>query len=101
MSGTLGFAGLGGGAIYYLPSNWFGSASLLYQKLRWDGAMGNVSDSSGAAVSLSAGHEWVLSNGWSGGVVGQLHAGAVGDDANRFGAWNTFALCVGGIITYN
>lgn len=100
-SGTLGFIGFGGGAIYYLPSNWFGSASLLFQELRWDGALGNVSDSYGAALSLSGGREWVLNDRWSGGVVGQLHAGAVGDDADGSGAWNTIAFCVGGIITYN
>jgi hypothetical protein len=101
VSGTLGFTGLGGGAIYYLPSNWFGSASLLIQDLKWDGGGGPVSESFGAALSLSAGREWVLNDRWSGGVVGQLHAGGVGDDSNGSGAWTTFALCVGGIITYN
>lgn len=100
-SGTLNFTGFGGGAIYYLPSNWFGSASLLFQNLKWDGSMGTVSDSNGAALSLSAGHEWALNDRWSGGVVGQLHAGGVGDDASGNGAWTTIALCVGGVITYN
>jgi hypothetical protein len=99
--GSLSYTGFGGGAIYYFPSKWFGSASLLIQDLNWDGGMQVVSDSLGAALSLSAGREWAFNDRWSGGVVGQLHAGGIGEGDNGTGAWSTFALCAGVVVTYN
>ncbi|MDX2023492.1 MAG: tetratricopeptide repeat protein [Deltaproteobacteria bacterium] len=99
-SGTLSLGAFGGGLVYYLPSDWFGTAGLVFQKLGWDGA-DPISDTLGAALSASIGHEWRLGERSSWGVVAQLLAGGVPDNDAGDGSWTTYALCIGGVFTYN
>lgn len=100
-TGTLAFTGVGAGALYYTPTRWFGTASLLLQKLSWDGSNISVPSTVGAALSLSAGHDWQVSQRFSFGIVGQLHAGGVPDNAAKDGGWTTVAFCLGGIMNYD
>lgn len=99
--GNLGFTGLGGGLLYYLPAGLFVSVAGLFQVLSYDGDTGSVSKEFGFGVSTSVGKEWDLGERLSWGLVAQLQAGAIPNNDAGDGAWTTTALCLGGVLTFN
>jgi hypothetical protein len=101
-SGSIDLIGFGPGIAYYLATNTYLSATLLFTKVQVSDSKGNNTENAsdmGFGGSGTIGQEWWVSTDWGIGVAGQFTFASM--KAPGDGRWTSYAASLLFTATYN
>lgn len=98
---TAGVAGIGPGVAYYFPSNFYIGGTIAASQISIQQDMQQVAHSdTGVGLSLHAGKEWWVSDGWGLGIALQVFGGTI-PDGQANASWKTVGGSLAFSATYN